>query len=460
MESRKKTLDKFSTFLVLINSESYTTRWQTDLKLKKNMERILLQHEREAEFLARRFLAVIKCNKDAVCSLHLTAYLQEISYKTSLQVFNKFGGLTKGLTWQDYFGLATERIAQPELLLCNYDDNKGAQIITYVRAILQGKIANDAYANLGWKLCSDWGLLRKMTKKARQKALQKISGLANNQLEQYLIVWQCFELIYTPIERKKSRELPAPSPEQFQKMTEQYNLMMAKKINTETFREMLEFCIEAARKYQNPQTVAYPENFDLIDENQNPVINLEKEEKQEELTKIQALLAEAINTLDKEEQIMLAMWKGLKITQKDIATLLTENFAGFTEQQYDISRQIERCRKRILKYLLKKNLNNNSKLTQTKLEKLKAPFEESLTNYFQNLVNIFLEQSYHDFYKLKAVEKLETLNKQDLNSYLSSKFKSFLTTKWNLKSDNYHFLDFAITNLIEIWIEDNNYLNK
>ncbi len=442
---RKDTIEKFSTFLVLINQESYLGKWHIDVKLRKNMERILDDNQIEEEFLARSFLNTTKINQDKLCSLHLSAYLQEIGFYAAKKVFQRVGNITLGLTWQDYYGFAAEKIAQPELLLSKYNPNREVKIVTYAQNKLEGKIADSAYSSLGWRLCSDWGLLRKMSKKAGRKALEEIGGLMGKSLEQHLIIWQCFQVIYAPNNNKNSRKLSPPTETQYKKISEQYNLMMVEKINTEVAKIMLATCIDVARKYYNPQTIGYPENFDLADTHNNLIESLQEENKHQQLQNINNILNEAINILSQEEQILLQLWKGLKITQKDIVTFLKDNFLGFVTQQYEISRKGDRAKKKILEYLIKTLLNDGSKLTKEKLDNLKNPFNSCLESYFIKNINKILEQLYQQY---------QEINQENLILFLEENLKAELSQQWKLKHCDYDFLDKRINDFIKNWLQE------
>lgn len=269
---RLNIVDKFSTFLSITDSYKFILHWRIDYKLKKNIKKIILQSSVEADILAYQMLNNLRINNNLILRHHLTSYLQEISYWTTKYVYFHLNNIITPLTLDECFLLASEAITQPEKILRKYQFDGGSKITTYAYTRLKTIVADKIYLSRNWKLLTNWGLLKKISKSNRENILKNIGGLTENKLKEYLLVWQCFVDNYTSFSTTKNKSLSPPNLAQLKLMTSQYNLLGKKifeftsELTMEEFKERVEFCGEKARLFINPVTVEYPEDKEINQE--------------------------------------------------------------------------------------------------------------------------------------------------------------------------------------------------
>jgi hypothetical protein len=430
MQKRLTAVEQFSTFLLVTDSSRFITRWQFDPKLRRNIEQIEQKQTINPECLAYEFLVNLKSKPTIIEQYHLTSYLQEVCYWTSKGVYNRLGSIINSLTWEECFLVGNEVTIKPQKLLACYSKNGGSKITTYAQRRLNTIIADNIYQNRGWKLCSDWGLLKRMSKIKRKQTLTQIAGLTGNKLTEYLLVWQCFVDNYTSGTPQKSRSLLAPNSAQLKLMTEQYNLLAEKLLNfksiltVDDFKERLEFCSEKARQFTNPSTISYPVIPKGVAEN-NPMTYVESQEKAQEYEKISQILTQAFEEMSLEYQAIFYLWLGLDLTQQEIVTILQVAYPDFIKEQYQLSRQITKARKCLLDAIFDYKLGKNVKPNQSQVKELKQPLEQWLTEYIELQLLTMVEKCYQEM-ELNNLTDISSVSEQlnlQINKKLASKLK-------------------------------------
>ncbi len=453
MQTRLTIVEQFSSFLLVTDSERFITRWHIEPKLKRNLEKIRQKKTIKPEDLAYQLLENIKQKSNLIEVHHLTAYLQEVCYWASKEVYNRLGNMIKSLTREECFLLANSASLQPQKLLARYCLNGGSKITTYAQTRLKTVISDLVYQQRGWKLCSDWGLLKKMSKINRQKSLTEIGGLTGEKLQAYLLVWQCFTDNVASSSPHKNRKLSPPNSGQLQLMTKQYNLLANKLFKTKSqltvnqLQTRLEFCCKIARQFTNPQTVSYPENFELTSSEVNPITYLEVKEANQESAKINHTLSTAFNNMSLERQAVMYLLYGLNLTQEEVIKILPTTYPNFITKQYQLSREMNKIRQVLLKAIIQPSSSaKKAKISTEKLKALKQPIEQWLNQYIQSQLFITLTKSYHqltpnnqqlikDTFSTNSSTNLEII--KPIKNQLMITMKQKLTNQFNLPLDNY-----------------------
>ncbi len=454
--SRTTIIEEYSTFLTLVEQSNYlTTRWISQPNLKRNIEKIVSKSQKDREVLSIEFLQKLKDDVNRIYHWHLSAYLQETSFWATQKSYIRLRNIISNLSWADYFSFAQELVATPSKLLKNYQPNLGAQIKTYAQRKLEDRIADYAYRLVNWNRASDWGLLRKLTLRSCQEALKRVLGLSGNKLEIHLLVWQCFKDNYTPIKAKNSRQLSPPNQQQFQQMVAQFNHLIAEinpsltKIDRPTLESILNNCIEAARKYSNPQSIPTPENFEIVSSENNLLINLEeKEEKKQTLNRVETVLANTFEQLKIPQQIMLKLWLGLGLTQTEIVKIMQPVYPDFVTKQYQVARQIDKCRLLLINALLKQELPDGKKLTSQEISQLKTPFDEWLKKYCQSIFSSLLEKIYVELER-ESQDEFQSQFQDEIQEKIQSELEKIIASNLQLELPKLPSIEAAINLLIE-----------
>lgn len=436
MKNRLNIVEKFSTFLLIVDSERFTTQWKYETVLKNNIQNLTKSCKTTPELLAYEFLKKISQNSDDLEKKHLISYLQEPCFWASKQVYNRAVNMVKSLTLEECFLLGNEATIKPQNLLTRYDINGGSKITTYAQKRLNTIIADAIYQNRGWKLCSDWGLLKKTSKVKRREILTKIGGLTGDKLSEYLLVWQCFLDTYASLSPNKSRKLPPPNGKQLNLMTEKYNLLapnlfsFSSILNVEEFEQRLNFCCQKARQFNNPLTISYPENFEVVAEN-NPLSYLEEKEDKKDFEKLNHILSKAFEKISLEGQSIFYLWLGLNLTQQEIVEIVQKTCPNFIKEQYQLSRQINKLRKFLLDTIINEKLEKKSKLSTKDIKNLKQPLEQWLSEYIELQLNVFCEECYQEILADKKIN-FNSHNSEKICQKLIIKVKEKMEKKLNL----------------------------
>jgi RNA polymerase sigma factor (sigma-70 family) len=209
-------------------------------------------------------------------------------------------------------------------------------------------------------ICTDWGLLRKVSQKRLTEALQN-AGLATGAIASYVLAWNCFKLIYVPKQVSASRKLPKPEPETWGAIARLYNQEQSGAGATpEQMEKYLATCAKAARAYLYPNVVsintpkpgqdsgeflddlaAQPDSLlmELIAEEESQV-------RQTQRLQLGQVLWGAIASLDEPSQALVKFYYGEKLTQQEMA-------ARLDMKQYTVSRRLTKARESLLMALAK-----------------------------------------------------------------------------------------------------------
>lgn len=201
MQKRSNLVAQFSSFLCLKEEDSSSIiYWKKHPELERNIR--LLQRQQiissEEDIVAQEILRWLRQNQDSLQHRHLIAYLQESCFFATEKVYQRLQNYWDLFTWQDYFQWSNLLVSSPLKLLSKYDTNFGAKLKTYAKNKIEYQLIDQAYQYMGWERASDWGLLKQLKTNHQSKCLQSIGGLSGKILDQYLLIWGCFNLIYKP----------------------------------------------------------------------------------------------------------------------------------------------------------------------------------------------------------------------------------------------------------------------
>lgn len=398
MHKRTNLVMQFSSFLCLKEeSSSLITYWKITPELEQNMKQLFARQEItsvDGDVIAKEFLQCLTKNQDSLKKKHLVAYLQESCFFATKKVYQRFKNYKNFFTWQDYFQWANLFLASPTQLLAKYSQSSHYRLTTYARSKIEYQLIDQTYRFMGWERASDWGLLRQLKTGTRKKCLQLIGGLRGNDLEKYLLVWECFNLVYSPQGLKRNQTLPPPSSQDFLLVSKEYNFICQKhnlnlpSLTEEKSRKIITQCIKFARVYCNPKTLNSSDSLDYFINSCGDFIQEEREIQNEEYSQVNIVLMEGFSELTFEEKILLYLWKGLELTQTEIAEIMVINYENFIKEQYQVARQISFTRKKLLEKLIKAILvDSQIKLTQEKLKELKNPLDNWLKEYCQDIIS-------------------------------------------------------------------------
>lgn len=359
MQPRQSITDLFSTFLQF--EADHVSRWATDAKLRRSMKAHLTEvsdpkaseqfwstywHQRWCEAQTFREIALG----------HLSAYLQETCYWSAY----------KGNQWltesryraSDCFQIA---IAEVPKILKARDPNYPGSLKTYAGNAFKNIIRDFLRQSREVDLCSDWGLLLKLSRKRLTEALSQ-AGLNSDTIDQYLLAWTCFETAYLPTKSPSLRKLPAPDRETWAAIATLYNDQRRQlqtpgaERSADTIASWLSICTRHARAYLHPPVTSLnaPKpgyeskewQDDLPDDNRDSllddlILQEDTEARQTQHRDVNEVLRAAIAQLDPTAQDLLALYYNQGLTQQQIAKQLNV-------QQYTVSRKLSKTRETLL----------------------------------------------------------------------------------------------------------------
>jgi RNA polymerase sigma factor (sigma-70 family) len=213
MQTRDRPIDLFSTFAILEND--WFRRWAIDPRLRASMQRQLTAQPNTTEgvwaiYWHRQWLT------HPLARDHLSAYLQEPCFWVAQEMTRRLQTSQFGLA--DYFQIANGEIHR---VLKSFQPDRSNNLRTYARLVLTNILKDLLRQCQAADACSDWALLRKISKKRVGEVLSD-RGLIEPTVSQYRLAWFCFKTIYIPPDRD-GRQLPSPSPHVWQEIAALYD---------------------------------------------------------------------------------------------------------------------------------------------------------------------------------------------------------------------------------------------
>ncbi len=346
MRSRITLLDLFSTFICF--ADDRFERWLSDPRLAKSMK----QRADDADALGKEGLWALYWHQQwqqqhPQAAAHLCAYLQESCYWAADKVTKRF--VSVQCTLPDGFQIA---IAHLDRILERYSPDYGSSLKAYARVAFDNCIRDQLRQQQTVNICSDWGLLRKLSRTQLKEALLAAGFV---QIEPLVLAWKCFNAICIPDPSRSARALSAPGDTQLIQIAERYNQMRIQlspvpaSADADAISAMLKRSVEAARTYLTPTVTSLQQKEETSEplpaQGHTPLSLLIAEEtygeQQHRQQQIAQVILDAIAQLDPNSQQLLHLYYQQSQTQKDIARQLQI-------KQYQVSRKLSRVRQALL----------------------------------------------------------------------------------------------------------------
>ncbi|OLP18878.1 hypothetical protein BST81_08150 [Leptolyngbya sp. 'hensonii'] len=402
MHPRSDLIELFSTFLRFDQAGSHV--WGTDPVLRRSMQICLDQYgpcpdraastspEDAEQFWVLYWHRRWQHQSERLAMAHLSAYLQETCYWSASRMTRQFASPIHHLA--DYFQMAITDLPK---ILDHCQPEHLAGLKAYAWVVFSNRIRDTLRRQREIDLCSDWGLLLKLSRKRLQEALAQ-RGLSDSEMQRYLLAWRCFTDLYIPATPGLNR-LASPTPDLWAAIARCYNQRQKTQLpgsevdrSPQDLAAWLADCARHIRAYFYPVVTSLsqsrPEEMTTEWEVVLPdavtaspldlaIVQEELRERQEQWGQISQILRTAIAQLDAANLQLVEMYYGQSLTQQQIATAL-----GIP--QYTVSRKLARVREALLSALARWSQETLHILpTSTVIKSMSVMLEEWLQVYCQ-----------------------------------------------------------------------------
>lgn len=359
MRPRNTPTELFSTFLQF-EADQYQG-WVTDARLRRSMQRSLQNAAETTEgFWALYWHKLWQVQESPLAQQHLAAYLQEPCYWAAQKTAANF--VSTQYTLADCFQMA---IARLDKVLKGFNAAQGCSFKSYAAATCFSLIRESLRQRQEVDICSDWGLLRKLSQKRLVESLQN-AGLPPETIARHLLVWSCFKALYVPTQASGTRQLPKPDRPTWEAIAQRYNrdrtqlTPPAPAATLEAIEASLLACARAARAYLYPAQVSInaakpgQEGSEFLDDLPQAQTSLlaeliaeeEAQTRQHQRAAVGEVLTQALARLDQEAIAILELYYRQGLTQQQMASQLST-------KQYTVSRRLTKAREMLLLALAK-----------------------------------------------------------------------------------------------------------
>ena len=391
MKPRQSLVEIFSTFLRLESDQ--ITGWLTSQRLQRSMLACLRDtpSNQTDDRWARYWHELWEQQAHPLAADHLTAYLQETCYWVARKMAL---GFADRMAMADFFQIAIARVPN---LLKHFKAHYSQSFKTYAELGFKNSLKDWLRVQQQVEVCTDWALLYRLSRKRLIEALQ---GAALNQstIAQYVLAWDCFrELI--AVDDSRLNALKVPDAVTWQTIAATYNAERSSQLGTssaaaspELLEQWLLTCARMVRDFLSPGMVSAdaPKTgqfagslLDTVsdDPQYTPLETLMAQEeeltRQAQLAQVNMVLIRAIATLTAEEQHLLGSYYNQEWTQTQLAQQL-----GM--EQYQVSRQLGRLRRSLLKKLVQWSQETlHIALTPDVVDSMSLTLEEWLSQTMQ-----------------------------------------------------------------------------
>jgi RNA polymerase sigma factor (sigma-70 family) len=363
MRQRKDLIEIFSTFLQFEGDRSQG--WAIDPRLNRSMTRsIQVETGGSEDFWVTYWLRQYAQKSAATHPTqqqeigHLSAYLQETCFWAVNRVMPRMGSIQMKLS--DCFQVA---IVDVPKLLAAFDASKPTGLKAYANTVFSNCLRDHLRQQREIDLCSEWGLLQKISRKRLLDAL-----IASNfdvaSRDRYYVAWQALTSHHSSEKSPKLRSIAAPDAQTWQLIEQSYNRERKEfpHLTVATAKEIEKWLLDAAKKVRS---YLYPTvnslnvkkgddteadwESDLVGNDLEPMAYLEEQEtrveRQTQQQQMVVVLHEAIAELDESASQLLTLYYRDRATQQNIAHQL-----GIP--QYTVSRKLTRLRENLLKAIV------------------------------------------------------------------------------------------------------------
>lgn len=386
MQPRQSIIEIFSTF-VQFDADRFS-KWAAESRLRRSIQGCLQQIPQESSeyFWALYWYKFWQVPEtQPLAKQHLMAYLQEPCYWIAQKTAASFVSTQYKLS--DCFQVA---IAQVDKVLKGFNPSQSSTLKNYASIILGNAIREILRQRQEVDICTDWGLLRKLSQKRLEESLQN-AGLSLNKIPAYVQAWNCFKILYIPTKAANSRQLSRPDDATWEAIAKAYNAQNTSSVSPKTLEEWLLYTAKAARKYLYPHpdslnvSQGSDDSFEMLDNlpgTQQPsliqeIIALEEEQaRNSQKLAINQVLVQAISQLDAQVQEILVLYYGQTLNQDAIAKQLDI-------KQYTVSRRLSKAKESLLRSLASWSQDTlHISLTPDILKDMSSLIEDWLQNYY------------------------------------------------------------------------------
>lgn len=394
MYSRQHIIDIFSTF-VLFKGDNFN-RWVTDSKLRRSMQNCLEQSSfQESEtFWAIYWHRIWQTQASPIAVAHITAYLQEVCYWVARKM--KMNVLSQH-SIADFFQTAIARI---DKVLRGFNPQLSSNLKIYAEFTFSNLIKDLLRQQQEVDICSDWGLLHKISQKRLVESLKQ-GGYPSQIIARYVLAWNCFLQVYAPNNAATAHKLTKPDNATLQAIAKLYNTERLSQPSShpactpENMESWLIASAKAVRFYEYPASVSLDvplpgqETGELLDRLTNDfqesvlnevIIQEEREHLTQRTTEINRILSDALEKLDTAAQTLLQTYYKQGLTQQDIALQL-----GI--KQYTVSRQLTKIKKTLLMELAQWSQKTlHISVTSDVIDSMSNSLEEWLIAHYRPII--------------------------------------------------------------------------
>ncbi|WP_017651495.1 sigma-70 family RNA polymerase sigma factor [Fortiea contorta] len=386
MQPRQSTIETFSTFVEF--AADRFSRWATESRLRSSMQSCVNRtpQETSSAFWALYWYKLWQTSAtQTIAQQHLAAYLQEPCYWVCQKTVNNFASTQYQLS--DCFQMA---IAQIDKVLKGFNPNQGFTLKNYASPIFASAIRETLRQRHEVDICTDWGLLRKISQKRLQESLEN-AGLSPAEIPGYIIAWNAYKTLYIPTTTGTSRKITRPEDQTWEAIAKNYNSQTSQNVNPQTIEKWLLNAAKATRRYLYPTpeslnvSKSSDDSWELLDNlpgtQQESIINeiIAQEEEQtrtSQQSEINQILVQAIAQLEPDLQKILQLYYAQQQNQDKIAKQLEI-------KQYTVSRRLTKARETLLRSLANWSQNTlHISITPDLLKTMSTVMEEWLQNYY------------------------------------------------------------------------------
>ncbi|QDL07448.1 sigma-70 family RNA polymerase sigma factor [Brasilonema octagenarum UFV-E1] len=391
MRTRQEITDMFSTFAQLEGDKF--SKWSIDKKLYKNIQNHLeLSSEalKSENFWALYWHKHWRSKSNNFARMHLSAYLQEACYWTASKAVAKF--TLSQYTLADYFQMA---IAEVEIILKDFNSEKCSSLKTYAIMAIPSRLKDVLRQRKEANLCTNWALLRKVSKKLLSEALSE-AGFSQSAIAQYRLAWTCFNQLYVQNQPGGTSKLPEPNRQLWEAIANLYNqqrqsqlTQLTEQRNAQTIEQWLNQTVLYVRAYLFPAVKslnAFKQDddttvtFDLPDPSfDSPMADMIAQEdvqnRQNQISQMFAVLLKALQSLDGQSQEVLKLYYQQGLTQQQIMQQLQMS-------QPTVSRRLVKGRESMLAGLIKWSQALNICVDSNQIKDMSLALEEWLRNQY------------------------------------------------------------------------------
>ncbi|MEH1940500.1 MAG: sigma-70 family RNA polymerase sigma factor [Nostoc sp.] len=378
----------FSTFVELEGDRF--SKWLIDIKLHRSIQTCLEYSPivpNSENFWALHWYKCWQEQSNSLARMHLSAYLQEPNYWAAKKTIAKFTNSQHSLA--DYFQMANAEI---ETILKNFNPEKCSSLKVYGTMAIPSRLKDILRQRKEADICTNWALLRKVSKKQFLEALDK-AGLSPSTIAQYRLAWTCFKELYVQNQPGGTKALPEPDRQLWEAIVNLYNRerqnQLAQPAPQCTIEKIEQWLIQAAihvRTYLFPPVNSLNlvssedgsiTTLDLPDPSSESLIaqmiaQEDAQNQQNQQSQIQAVLLKALQSLEAKTQEILKLYYQQGLTQPQIVQRLQMS-------QPTVSRRLFKARESMLAALIQWSQDTlNISVTSNLVNDMSTALEEWL----------------------------------------------------------------------------------